>query len=541
MSTTNPTEATGTLHHLDPATLLLETNVRDEASIDAAFLASIKEHGVLTPIAAVTDAEGRVHVRAGQRRTLAARQAGLSTVPVYVRPAREASDTEALLGRISEQIVENDQRAELTNAQRLRGMQQLLDVGVSPTKVAKRIGVSKKTVDAAALAATSEAALAAIDAGQLDIEQAAILSEFDTDTTALTYLTSSRSPGEFDHRVAEMREKAATAARRAEAATGYAERGHTILTERPGWSDELTKAAFHRLADAENRRSLTEEHPAHPQQLPRAWSVWLEETGCYLDTRTGLPVDEDDIDWDREDEDQGDEDQGDEDQGQGAGDLIHPRHVEEGTEFSPAYFCHDLPAAHEAGASTFERSYGGQHQGQGSGDDEDAKTAQRREKRKVLALNKLGAAAQSVRNAWVTDKLLRRKTIPKAAMTFVAAQLAQHPALLSGYRVSDTAGSLLDLPEGQTVSSAAQALPASGDARAAVLVLALVLAAMEDDTDKTAWRHRGSLTAPYLRFLADNGYELAQVEKVMLGELNADDLYDTLTVEKEHPADSDAA
>jgi ParB family chromosome partitioning protein len=40
---------------------------------------------VLIPIAAVRDADGQqVRVRSGQRRTLAAREAGLSTVPVYV-------------------------------------------------------------------------------------------------------------------------------------------------------------------------------------------------------------------------------------------------------------------------------------------------------------------------------------------------------------------------------------------------------------------------------------------------------------------------
>src|ERR1700752_3923775 len=64
-----------------------DANVRDAAAIDAEFVASVKEHGVLTPIAAVRGRDGVVRVRAGQRRTLAAREAGLPTVPVYVRPA----------------------------------------------------------------------------------------------------------------------------------------------------------------------------------------------------------------------------------------------------------------------------------------------------------------------------------------------------------------------------------------------------------------------------------------------------------------------
>jgi ParB family transcriptional regulator, chromosome partitioning protein len=34
-------EAVGTLEHLDPHTLILDTNVRDEADLDAQFVASI--------------------------------------------------------------------------------------------------------------------------------------------------------------------------------------------------------------------------------------------------------------------------------------------------------------------------------------------------------------------------------------------------------------------------------------------------------------------------------------------------------------------
>jgi ParB family transcriptional regulator, chromosome partitioning protein len=100
----------GTLEHLDPNTLVLETNVRDEAKVDAQFLASIKEHGVLIPIGGVRQDDGQVRVRAGQRRTLAAREEGLPTVPVYVRPVTASGEAAQLAERVSEQIVENDQR-----------------------------------------------------------------------------------------------------------------------------------------------------------------------------------------------------------------------------------------------------------------------------------------------------------------------------------------------------------------------------------------------------------------------------------------------
>ncbi len=71
------------LLQLDPATLLVDVNVRTEAELGKDFLASVAEYGVLVPIVAVQTPQG-VRVRYGHRRTLAAVQAGQATVPVYV-------------------------------------------------------------------------------------------------------------------------------------------------------------------------------------------------------------------------------------------------------------------------------------------------------------------------------------------------------------------------------------------------------------------------------------------------------------------------
>ena len=159
-----------TLENLDPNTLELEINVRDDAALDADFVASVAEHGVLNPIAAVRGTDGVVRVRAGQRRTLAAREAGLPTVPVYVRASSaELDEKDQTVERLSEQIVENDQRRALTDAQRARGIQQMLDAGVSVTKVAKKLATGRDTIKSAATAAGSEAAMNALDSGQLSL------------------------------------------------------------------------------------------------------------------------------------------------------------------------------------------------------------------------------------------------------------------------------------------------------------------------------------------------------------------------------------
>lgn len=73
---------TGTVEHIDPQTLVIEANVRPSAPLTAAFVQSVRENGVLTPVLARRDEQGNILVRAGQRRTLAAREAGVSTIPV---------------------------------------------------------------------------------------------------------------------------------------------------------------------------------------------------------------------------------------------------------------------------------------------------------------------------------------------------------------------------------------------------------------------------------------------------------------------------
>jgi ParB family chromosome partitioning protein len=208
--------AAGTIEHIDPHTLVLDPNVRDEPDVDADFLASIKEHGVLIPIAAVRDANGQVRVRSGQRRTLVAREAGLSTVPVYVRPASVSDERAQLVERVSEQIVENDQRRQITDAHRVRGIQQMLDAGLSVTRVAKTLSVAKDTVKAAGSAAKSTAAMDALASGQLSLIEAAAITEFEDLPGALERLLdvarpSGRSRASFPHAPASRAAHARTA------------------------------------------------------------------------------------------------------------------------------------------------------------------------------------------------------------------------------------------------------------------------------------------------------------------------------------------
>jgi ParB family chromosome partitioning protein len=117
----------------------LEDNVREYANLNKPFLDSIAEHGVLQPITAIRRADGVVEVRNGQRRTMAARKLGLSSIPVYVVPATAADAAAETIERIVHQIVTNDQDLDLTDAQRARAVQQLIDLGLSVPKVANEV------------------------------------------------------------------------------------------------------------------------------------------------------------------------------------------------------------------------------------------------------------------------------------------------------------------------------------------------------------------------------------------------------------------
>ena len=116
--------------------------------------------------------------------------------------------------------------------------------------------------------------------------------------------------------------------------------------------------------------------------------------------------------------------------------------------------------------------------------------AAKRERRKVIALNRLGEAALSVRREFVR-KLLARKSPPKDAAIFMAQCLTSDKRLLDEYHGDDTAAELLGVADVGAVKNLAGELGAGGDGRAQVILLALILGALESRTPKDAWRHPG--------------------------------------------------
>ncbi|MDO4070330.1 ParB N-terminal domain-containing protein [Clavibacter michiganensis] len=191
----NTTTTSGVIEHIDPNTLVIEANVRPSAALTVEFIQSIKASGVLTPVLARRDEHGNVLVRAGQRRTLGAREAGVATIPVYVIDADETTTD-----RIVQQMIENDQRQALTTADRTAAFQQLAFEGMTITSIARRTGTKAAEVKRSIKVAENPAAAAAIAEHDLTLDQAAVLTEFDDERTRTELIqVATLMPSQFEH------------------------------------------------------------------------------------------------------------------------------------------------------------------------------------------------------------------------------------------------------------------------------------------------------------------------------------------------------
>ena len=101
----------------------------------SALTESIKKHGVITPLVVTPDSDGRYMIIAGERRYRAAKEAGLISVPVFVRECSEIEVDELSLIENINPIEEAIAIKKLMN-----------DYGYTQERVAERIGRARPTV-----------------------------------------------------------------------------------------------------------------------------------------------------------------------------------------------------------------------------------------------------------------------------------------------------------------------------------------------------------------------------------------------------------
>ena len=106
----------------------------------AELVHSVKEFGVLQPVVVRTNADGDYELIMGERRTRAAREAGLDAIPAIVR---ETADEDLL----RDALLENLHRSELNPLEEASAYQQLLeDFGITQEELATRIGRSRPQI-----------------------------------------------------------------------------------------------------------------------------------------------------------------------------------------------------------------------------------------------------------------------------------------------------------------------------------------------------------------------------------------------------------
>lgn len=444
------TLAARTLHHVAPGDLLLERNIRDSVP-SPDLVSSVKALGVLEPITAVTNADGAPVVRFGHRRTLAAIEAGLETVPVYIA-VDDSTDDDAEVARIVSQRDENTQRTGLSTADEVGVVEQLAAFGLSAGQMVEQARLSKDTVDTALAVSGSKLARKATDRYEaLTLDQAAVVAEFEQDPEIAKELivTAVEDPTRFAHMAQCRRDDRTRAQLITDARDKLAAAGIKILNERPGYSDKA-KALYH-LVDTETGKNVTDKahvkcpgHAVHLIAYAGDGKV-VEEVYCTDPKKNG-------------------------------------HRDRYGSSRTPA-----------ADMSAKERE------------------AAKKARALVIEHNKAWQSALTVRREWLAV-FAKLKTPPKGAGAFLAGAFAHDLSQLTIDYKNDHQKLVTEWLGGKSPEALAKT---ATDGRALVIALVQLIARYEGGLGKDDWRHDGTThrVGRYLRFLESAGYGLSDVEK----------------------------
>jgi ParB family chromosome partitioning protein len=358
------------------------------------------------------------------------------------------------------QHAENAHRAGLDAKDEVFVVEQLTAFGLSASQIQRRTRMKRHAVDAAMSVSGSDLAKAAAHRYDfLSLEQAAVVAEFDDDDEAVKALVAAAKAGGFDHIAQRLRDDRKEQQARAVVTAELDATGIRIV-ERPRWSDPT------KLLDT------------------------LRHDGEVIDVRTHATC-------------------------PGHAVFVDEQWMtDEDSEFVAVYVCTD-PATNGHAERTAQAKRDTKPQ---------AEETARAERRRVLANNKAWRSAETVRREWLRQ-FLKRKTTPKGAVAFISTELLRCPWELSKAldRGNTVALYLMGLNEnlnGRRVSGddIVALLGTATDARATVVALAVVLAALEAETGVHTWRNPTEGARRYLQALAEWGYSLSDIERVVIGE-----------------------
>jgi ParB family chromosome partitioning protein len=192
---------------------------------------------------------------------------------------------QAEIDRIFEQLDENDSRKDLTAADRARAVQELLDLGVKPTVVARKTGLSKDEVAAASKVAASDVARTLAEQYPLDLVQSAAIAEFEDDGEAVKKLKEAAQDGrgKFAHALQAARDARTDREAIAARVTELKERGITVTSGFMSYENALEQ-----LTGPDGNRLTPETHekcPGNVVIVSIGWSHNVRESWYCTDPK----------------------------------------------------------------------------------------------------------------------------------------------------------------------------------------------------------------------------------------------------------------
>jgi len=449
-------------------------NVREDLELNTEFCASIAAAGVRVPLLVTVTTEGAYRVIEGHRRLAAAIKAGLEAVPCDLDPDRGGDEA----GQYLDMLLANSDayRRNFVPAEEAAALFAAHEAGASRTRLRKATGRKAEEIKTALKVAqiSPETRSAAGDlTRQLDLEQLALLAEFDGDAGAVSRILDALHRGyNVEYEAERIRQD------RAETAE------HNRLL------DELQAAGVQITSDL-------------PPGAVRLSQLLHEDGDLTAETHVACP-------------------------GRGAfflsWDLRHAVYY----CTSPEEYGHRL-----MNAISSRPVAGGDPAGsRGNGTLEPgtapvpASETPDPTRRLVIEGNKAWQAAAQVRKRWLADVLFARRSAPREVAQFVARQLLTlREPLRTGLAIAPGRVSFSEVTR-QEASKWIEICDTTAAARLPLLMLAPIAVtyeyAMTEGEGRNTWRTDNRYSpcpraqaGEYLAFLASVGHTLAPIEQAV--------------------------
>lgn len=463
----------GELLDVDPGELIVGVNVRTDAQVTKDFERSIKARGVIEPVTAWRDDEGRLVVDRGQRRTLTAAQVGTPTGTIPVRVIARPADSDRLI----DQITENIHRADMVERDLVDGIEQLTLLGVSAAQITKQTAIPRKTVTTALTVVGASAARDRFTAGALTLDEAALFAEFDGDDDAIEQLSEAAerrwSLLHVAQRIRDARAVVAALISKVEQLRGA---GLPVLDLEQTPDDLHALLACH-MRDSNGQKIDEDQWPSLPGAALAVHMDWTQTTTT-------------------------------DDEGNETTDWVR----------GPVGVW-VVPDPEAAGVRHYSETEAGSDK---SEEQIEAEAEAAREERRVVRENNAAwRAAETVRRDWLRENFLKRKNAPTGAEALIAEGILVHTyaltkALETRHRtLLELLGGKVEPYYGNAEACSAYGTGASTPKGATMRALAAVVAAWEARTSVQTWRGPSEWDSRVMGALIEWGYDASEIERTL--------------------------